>query len=151
MSTDFSAGENFIKRRKKRGKIENNLLFKTFHRNPRYFKNGFKLNHQYFDKWFDIINIHVFDGELEPFYDVAIVPEMPCWATTVSYFVDDIRFSELQISSVFPNVQYCLTTIAHEMVHAFQWQELGISDHGPSFWAWQKDFDVFGIPLALEM
>lgn len=44
--------------------------------------------------------------------------------------------------------QWCLITLAHEMVHQYQWDILRREmSHGPSFYAFRKHFKKKGVPL----
>ena len=105
--------------------------------------------------WFDIINDEMFSNGLDKFMKIDICEELgdddgPFWAAAGCWVYNDTQLpmgSTLEIVTVFPCFQMFLCTLAHEMVHLFQWQELGISDHGPTFEAWSETFLKCGLPL----
>jgi hypothetical protein len=63
----------------------------------------------------------------------------------------------IKITNKFYSQQWMIATLAHEMVHQYQWDiysgkrkkqgKLPIMSHGPSFYAWRNKLAKFGITL----
>lgn len=63
----------------------------------------------------------------------------------------------LKLSDKYFCVQWFMNTLAHEMVHQYQWdidrehrQQQGLEplmSHGPSFFAWRETMEYYGLSL----
>lgn len=102
-------------------------------------------------RWFNVINREIFDNGLAPFDVIEIKRLQTNWAMTISFYDHDgdVSGCDLQFRYKFPNFRVFLITLAHEMVHKFQWEELGIVNHGPTFYAWRPTFAKHGLSLSL--
>jgi hypothetical protein len=113
--------------------------------------------------YYKILNRYVFADQLT-MPSLKIKKLRDCWALCEGYVIldndkDISGFStQIILNSQQLCPQLCLVSLAHEMVHQYQWQVLGpqrlkqglkpLMSHGPSFFRWRKKFHNFGIPLA---
>lgn len=66
-------------------------------------------------------------------------------------------YCSIVLTNKFYSLHWMITTLAHEMVHQYQWDiysgqrkkkgKLPIMSHGPSFYAWRKKLAKVGITL----
>ena len=114
----------------------------------RYSKTFYPTKHL-ITRWFNILNEEIFDNKIYPFYDIEIKRKQGCHAEHIP--LEDLNgniFGVLSISERFINKNEFLFTLAHEMVHQWQWMHLNRTSHGESFWKWKKRLDKFEIPLG---
>lgn len=56
---------------------------------------------------------------------------------------------QLGINSEFGDRKEFMAILAHEMIHQWQWTEVGEMTHGKTFWQWEQTLKrVFNLPLA---
>lgn len=56
----------------------------------------------------------------------------------------------LVMNDIFPSKNLFLNVLAHEMIHACQYQQGQIVNHGKAFWEWRKKFRYNGLSLAIK-
>ena len=103
-------------------------------------------------RWFNIFNNEIIDNKIHPFHNIEIKRKLGCHGEVVGE--EDKKgnvFGTLSISGRFTNKNEFLYTLAHEMVHQWQWMELNQLDHGKTFWKWKNKLAQFEIPLSLTI
>lgn len=55
----------------------------------------------------------------------------------------------IRIEREFPNLKKLISVVAHEMVHQYEWDVLGVMTHGNSFFAWEETLRNKGIRLCI--
>jgi len=56
----------------------------------------------------------------------------------------------IRIEKKFPNLKKLIDTIAHEMVHQYEWEHYGVMTHGTTtFFAWEERCRARGIRLSI--
>ena len=103
-------------------------------------------------RWFNILNEEVFKNEIYPFHEIEIIQKKGCHAEHIPFEEHDGKvYAILSIADRFINKNEFLFTLAHEMVHQWQWMHLYRSDHGESFWKWKSRLAKFEIPLGVSI
>ena len=103
-------------------------------------------------RWFNILNEEIFNNEVHPFYEIEIMQKKGCHAEHIPYEESDGKvYGVLSIADRFINKNEFLFTLAHEMVHQWQWMYLTRSDHGETFWKWKSRLAKFEIPLGVSI
>ena len=101
-------------------------------------------------RWFNILNEEVFDNIINPFHEIEIKRKQGCHAEHIP--IEDKRgviYATLSINERFYNRQEFIFTLAHEMVHQWQWMHLHQSDHGETFFKWKSRLAKFESPLGV--
>ena len=103
-------------------------------------------------RWFNIFNSEIFNNNIHPFNDIEIKRKQGCHAEHIP-FEDSYGniYATLSINKKFFNKNEFLYTLAHEMIHQWQWMNLYKSDHGESFWKWKSRLAKFEIPLGVSI
>ena len=100
-------------------------------------------------RWFNILNEEIFNNQVHPFYDIEILQKKGCHAEHIPYEEEGEKvYGVLSIADRFINRNEFLFTLAHEMVHQWQWMTLNRTDHGESFFKWKNKLAQFEIPLG---
>ncbi len=107
---------------------------------------------------YKILNRHVFDNQLRmPPIKLGITRGY--WGMCIGNCFETASrtFCNFQLSDKYFCVQWFMNTLAHEMVHQYQWdidgdhrQHAGLEplmSHGPSFFAWRDTMDYYGLNL----
>ena len=102
-------------------------------------------------RWMNILNEEIFNNSLYQFNTIEIKRKHDCHAEYTGRCKNGYFFGELSISSSFMNKGYFIYTLAHEMIHQWQWMETGKVDHGQTFMKWQKRLEKFEIPLGVSI
>ena len=103
-------------------------------------------------RWFNILNEEIFNNEVHPFYEIEIIQKKGCHAEHIPYEESDGKvYGVLSIADRFINKNEFLFTLAHEMVHQWQWMHLNKTDHGRSFMKWKSKLNKFEIPLGVSI
>jgi len=117
----------------------------------RYIKTFFPTKHL-ITRWFNILNEEVFDNKVHPFYDIEIIQKKGCHAEHIPYEEEGGKvYGVLSMADRFINRNEFLFTLAHEMVHQWQWMTLNRTDHGESFFKWKNKFAQFELPLGVSI
>lgn len=105
-------------------------------------------------RWFNIFNKVIFDNTLYPFKRIECINHPDAYAYCIPLTSEDgIRYNNLSINPVFKTRRLFLEVLAHEMVHAWQWQvkELNDLSHGRiNFFCWKEKFSQYNIRLMLK-
>ena len=117
----------------------------------RYLKTFYPTKHL-ITRWFNILNENIFNSEVYPFYSIEIKRKHGCHAEHIPY-VDCNKniYGVLSISDRFINKNEFLFTLAHEMIHQWQWMQLNKTDHGRTFMKWKNKLNKFEIPLGVSI
>jgi len=100
-------------------------------------------------RWFNIFNQEIFNNEIYPFHEIEILQKKGCHAEHIPYEEHDGKiYGVLSIADRFINKNEFLYTLAHEMIHQWQWMTLNKTSHGNSFWKWKNKLAQFEIPLG---
>lgn len=105
---------------------------------------------------YKILNKYIFDNQLRrPIIELAQTKK--CWAYCQwhDYPVWNGSWCTIRLNDKWFCPQWFLNTLAHEMVHQWQWDIYrwtnSLSEnsgaHGPSFFAWRDDFSYYGLTL----
>lgn len=132
------------------------LPSKTYQRRKQFRPSENDVNYAY-----NIVNRHIFKNQLKkPEITLGIIPKrwgeciwMPEQQESKSYTI--IRLSDKWFCP-----QWFLNTLAHEMIHQWQWGvyrwEMGgriyedSGAHGPSFYSWRDTFEHYGLNLKIS-
>ena len=114
----------------------------------RYLKTFYPTKHL-ITRWFNILNEEIFNNKIYPFHEIEIIQKKGCHAEHIPFEEEGGKmYGVLSIADRFINKNEFLFTLAHEMVHQWQWMEFGRTSHGESFWKWKNRFAKFEIPLG---
>jgi hypothetical protein len=118
----------------------------------KYYSKTFYPTKHLITRWFNILNEEIFNNQVHPFYDIEILQKKGCHAEHIPYEEEGEKvFGVLSIADRFINRNEFLFTLAHEMVHQWQWMTLNRTDHGESFFKWKNKFAQFEIPLGVSI
>jgi hypothetical protein len=115
-------------------------------------KLPYKISKYQIKKMYKILNKELFNNRLpvprltiRESYKTALGH---CEADVVIPVRSDRSSCEIVLTDRWYCKQWCLITLAHEMVHQYQWDILNREmSHGPSFYKFRKRFERKGIPL----
>jgi hypothetical protein len=103
-------------------------------------------------RWFNIFNQEIFNDAIYPFHKIEIKRKHGCHAEHIPFEEKDGNiYACLSIADRFNNKNEFLFTLAHEMVHQWQWMHLYRTSHGESFWKWKSRLSQFEIPLGVSI
>ena len=102
-------------------------------------------------RWFNIFNEEIFDDKINPFHEIEIKRKQGCHAEHIGEHDGKYLYGTLSMNERFNDKNEFLFTLAHEMVHQWQWMNLIRSDHGESFWKWKSRLAKFEIPLGVSI
>ena len=111
---------------------------------------------------YKIINRHIFNNSLRrPAIELGATRK--CWAYCGWYETQQSNgsYCQIKLNSNWFCPQWFVNTLAHEMVHQYQWDvyrwehidEYGRNPynnsggHGPTFFAWREQFALYGLTL----
>jgi hypothetical protein len=118
----------------------------------KYYSKTFYPTKHLITRWFNILNEEIFNNQVHPFYDIEILQKKGCHAEHIPYEEEGEKvYGVLSIADRFINRNEFLFTLAHEMVHQWQWMTLNRTDHGESFFKWKNKFAQFEIPLGVSI
>jgi SprT-like family len=111
---------------------------------------------------YDIINKHLFHNKLRR-PDITVGRVNRAWGVCQWHWVeqDSGSYCDLWIADKWYCPQWFVNTLAHEMVHQWQWDinrwehidyygrdiHQNSGGHGPSFFAWRDEFEYYGLNL----
>lgn len=100
-------------------------------------------------KWFDIINMYIFDYQLTPFDKIKIKKMGNWWACVVYDENDHSAPIHLYLNKSYTSRLHFVTILAHEMVHKWQLQINGdTGNHNKHFFSWRPKFKENGLKLS---
>lgn len=127
---------------------KDNVVIKTIRANKEK-KEYFEPTKYLITRWTNILNVEIFDNKIHPFKDIEIRRRHGCHAEHIGIDNGNYLFGVLSMNHLFLNKAYFIYTIAHEMVHQWQWMQLNRTDHGKSFMKWKSKLNKFEIPLGV--
>jgi len=92
------------------------------------------------------INNQVFNGELK-MPNFRLVYSKDYWGMCVGN-LDDNRTCTIYMNKSFLSKRLFIDTLAHEMVHQWEWLVNENMTHGPAFFLWKRHLAEFNIHLA---
>lgn len=102
-------------------------------------------------RWTNVLNEEIFNDSIHPFKTVEIKRKYDCHAEYTGRCKNGYLYGELSIAKTFMNKAEFIYTLAHEMVHQWQWMEIGKVDHGQTFLKWKPKMKQFEIPLGVSI
>lgn len=109
-------------------------------------------------KLYDLLNHHVFQNTLvRP--KIILSRTRNVWAECCGLTQPNKNgsYCELKLNDKWYCVQWLVVTLAHEMVHQYQWEvegwdklkdgKMSMMNHGPSFHAWREHLSYYQVPL----
>lgn len=103
------------------------------------------------EKWFNIINREVFDGQLRPIDEIDIRWRRGSYAYYES-FIDtkdpDYMYAKLCMNKRYSSKKFFVEVLAHELVHHYQFLNERKISHGDSFTEWTDTFNQKGLRLV---
>tara|TARA_B100000470_G_C19682840_1_gene342860 strand:+ start:439 stop:840 length:402 start_codon:yes stop_codon:yes gene_type:complete len=102
-------------------------------------------------RWHNILNNEIFNNRIHPFKKIEIKRKQGCYAEHIGEEDDKYLYGTLSITNLFSNKSYFIFTLAHEMVHQWQWMHLYKTDHGQTFMKWKEQLNKFEIPLGVTI
>ena len=113
-------------------------------------------------KLYDLLNYHIFQNTLvRPKITMGRTRDFwaECSGSTLPH--RNGSYCELKLSDKWFCVQWLVVTLAHEMVHQYQWEvegwdklkegRMSIMNHGASFYAWREHLSYYQVPLYTYM
>tara|TARA_Y100001963_G_scaffold48655_1_gene68410 strand:- start:948 stop:1349 length:402 start_codon:yes stop_codon:yes gene_type:complete len=129
---------------------KDNIVIRTIRENRNHY-NPFVPSKHIITRWTNILNEEIFDNIIHPFYDISIKRLHDCHAEHIGWTHGDLVYGELSIDCYFYNKSEFIYTLAHEMIHQWQWMEKNKTDHGRSFMMWKSKLNKFEIPLGVSI
>ena len=97
-------------------------------------------------RWWNLLNNALFDGKLQPPHKIVVKN----FRDAYGWCLPMARKGKVQlgINSEFIDRKTFITILVHEMIHQWQWTEIGEMTHGKSFWEWQGPVKrILNLPL----
>ena len=129
---------------------KDNIILKTIRENKKYKKIFIPSKHAV-TRWTNILNEEIFNNKIHPFKDIEIRRRHGCHAEHIGIDAGYYVFGELSMNNWFWNKSEFIYTIAHEMIHQYQWMNYHKTDHGRTFMKWKDKLRKFDIPLGVEV
>jgi len=99
-------------------------------------------------KWFDILNMNIFDNQLTPFDKIQIKDMGIWWACVTCDNEAPYAPMHLLLNNDFQSELQFVTIIGHEMIHKWQIQINGdTGSHNKHFFSWRTKFNENGLEL----
>jgi predicted SprT family Zn-dependent metalloprotease len=115
--------------------------------------NGYETNNADINVWFKILNKDVFKSKLKRFHLIYIEKTRGTSGGCIYEFEEDTDryLASLQMNPTYVNFNDFLFTLAHEMVHSYEWTVQNVVPcHGKNFWKWKSRLAKFEIILTKE-
>ena len=100
-------------------------------------------------RWWNLLNDALFDGKLIPPRTITVKNFRSIWGDCTP--LAKKGHVHLKIASEFIDRKDFLSILAHEMIHQWQWTDVGVGEmtHGQTFWQWEPTLKrVLNLPLA---
>ena len=115
-------------------------------------KSKYKTTYKDIKKFFKMLNLGIFDNKLSPFNDIEIkeLKYQRCMGQVVMYEYKGkgTRLYKLEMDKYYDNKRDFLDTLAHEMVHLYQFTHLNDSgNHNKSFYEFRPKLKYVGLKL----
>ena len=110
------------------------------------------------NKIYNLINRYIFNSKLKR-PKLNLGQRRHCWGICSGLYEPSSTgaYCEISLSDKWFCIQWCITVLAHEMVHQYQWEVEGwhklregkysIMNHSSSFYKWRKALARYDIPL----
>lgn len=95
---------------------------------------------------FSNVNRNVFNNELR-MPNFRLVYSQEFWGECIGD-IDDSTKCTIKINKSFLSKRLFVYTLAHEMVHQWEWLVNDNMTHGPAFFQWRNELAKFGIVLT---
>ena len=129
---------------------KDNIILKTIRENKKHKKIYIPSKHAV-TRWTNILNEEIFNNKIHPFKDIEIRRRHGCHAEHIGWESGPFVYGELSMNNWFWNKSEFIYTIAHEMIHQWQWMQFNKTNHGRSFMKWKDKLRKFDIPLGVEV
>jgi len=129
---------------------KDNIVIRTVRENKKYKKIYIPSKHA-ITRWTNILNEEIFNNKIHPFKDIEIRRRHGCHAEHIGIDAEHFVYGELSINNSFWNKSEFLYTLAHEMIHQWQWMEINKTNHGRTFMKWKNKLNRFEIPLGVSI
>ena len=97
-------------------------------------------------RWWNLLNEALFDQKLIPPKKIMVKAFRYDYGTCTPTAKRGIV--KLSINSEFIDRKTFLAVLAHEMIHQWQWTEIGEMTHGQTFWQWEPTLKkTLNLPL----
>lgn len=117
-------------------------------------RNPLRARKSQLESIYDSINRAVFNGVLErPRFILRSQDsnKWDCWGEIEigyrGHRHGPRRTFAIRFARKFPNMKFMINTVAHEMVHQWEWERNGRCDHGQNFYAWNERLSNRGLRL----
>jgi len=115
-------------------------------------KSKYKTTYKDIKKFFKMLNLGIFDNKLSPFNDIEIkeLKYQKCMGQVVMYEYKGkgTRLYKLEMDKYYDNKRDFLDTLAHEMIHLYQFTHLNDSgNHNKSFYEFRPKLKYVGLKL----
>ncbi len=97
-------------------------------------------------RWWNLLNNALFDSKLHPPHKIVCrsFRDDHGWCSPMSTKGKVV----LGICSEFHDRKEFITILVHEMIHQWQWTEVGEMTHGKTFWQWKRPVkQILNLPL----
>lgn len=140
--------------------MQSPLPMRTYQR-----RKGFRPSHEEVVEYYNLINCYVFDNTLR-LPEIRLGAIKQCWGAC--YWEDELQSSgsycKIRLNSKWYCQQWFLNTLAHELIHQWQWdiyrfeyeniynrkmKKIG-GGHGPNFYQWRDKFAEHGLTLKIS-
>ena len=91
------------------------------------------------------INRNVFNDELS-MPKFRLVTSADFWGECAGS-LDDSGLCTIKLNKIFPSKRLFIVTMAHEMVHQWEWLNYESMSHGKTFFVWRNELKKYNIPL----
>ena len=118
------------------------------------YRNPVRADHRMVSQIYESINRAVFGSALKrPKLIIGTYPDMwgECQGHHRGHRHGETYTKCIRINRDWPNMKKLINVIAHEMVHQWEWERLGVMTHGINFWAWQERLNNRGLRLYAVM
>lgn len=129
---------------------KNNIIVRTVRENKNK-KDNFVPSKHLITRWTNILNREIFNNKIHPFHDISIKRKRDCHAEHIGWVHDEFFYGELSFNNKFSNKTEFIYTLAHEMVHQWQWMSFQRTNHGKTFMKWKNKLNNFEIPLGVSI
>ena len=115
-------------------------------------KSKYKTTYKDIKKFFKMLNLGIFDNKLSPFNDIEIkqLKYQRCMGQVVMYEYKGkgTRVYKLEMDKYYDSKRDFLDTLAHEMVHLYQFTHLNdTGNHNKSFYSFRPKLKYVGLKL----
>ena len=96
-------------------------------------------------KWHKIFNKEIFKNRCPKFNSIVIRKRRDTWGECYGHQCEE--YFALNIERFYGSLTNFLQILAHEMIHAIEYNEQGKMAHGQFFWSWKNKLAKKGLEL----